>query len=628
MSNWLRGRTVVYNPMPKPPEKPRRFKVFRILWEALKRTAMAMGFALLFSIAVGAWSASQIAKKQVPSLPGEMVLLLDLTGQEESVTGPTRYLEDLGLGGTALSTADTIDAIDAATLDSRVKALALLFGKEEMDMAELQELQTAILRFRKSGKPVRAYADSYGEGGSGLGIYYLAAAADQIWMQPVGIVAVPGITAELPFGRDLLERLGVRPEFFQRKEFKTAMEHFTSNKMSEASRIQTEGLIRDLGDQLVAGIVAARPPVAASFRQLVDQGLFTDEEALRARLIDRLDYLDVFVRDLREKVGGNAKEKRPDFISTEDFFAVIHHESARQGVLTHKDNPLVARITIDGVITDGGGLSPLEASEEIVNASTISTAIMQAAEDDQVKAILVVVNSPGGTPSASETIHRAISRARSEYKKPVIVSMGGVAASGGYWVASAADKIYASGATLTGSIGVVGGKFDASGFWDKIDINWEQVAYGRNGGMWSLNNAFTVEERARFEASLDNVYAAFVQRVAVGRKLSPERIEAVARGHVWTGKQAKELGLVDALGGEDKALDDLAVALGQKDRKTLRLLDLPRTPSALEEIMTLLAEQVGVSPFLQQTFIEPLSPYLSILRGGPLVYAPLARVRH
>lgn len=627
MSNWLRGRTVVYNPVPKALVKVRRFHPGKILWEALKRAAMAMGFVLIFSIVVGAWTASQMTKKQVPNLPKQMVLVLDLTGQEESAAGPARYLEGLGLGSGDISISDTIDAIDAAAKDKRVKALALFLGTQQLELADLQEVRGAIMRFKESKKPVRAYADSYGGGGSGLGMYYLASAADQIWMQPVGVVAIPGMTAQLPFGRGLLDKIGVRPEFFQRKEYKTAMEHFTSTGMSEASREQMVGLINDLGDQIAGQIAKDRKSVAGNFKQLIDRGLFTDEEALQVKLLDRVDYQDVFVAELRKDLEGDAKAKKPDFISVEEFAAVTEYERGKEGMLAKKGNPLVARITIDGMITDGsGGVSPLTGNEPIVTASTIAGAIMQAAEDKNVKAILIRIDSPGGTPSASETIHRAIIRARTDFKKPVIISMGNTAASGGYWVAAAGDKIYASNSTLTGSIGVVGGKFDASGLWDKLDVNWEEVSYGKNGGMWSFNKPFSPDEQERFEASLDNVYAAFIKRVTEGRKLSPTQVEAIAKGHVWSGRKAKELGLVDVIGGEDKALDELAQTLGKDNRLGLRVMDLPRSPSPLEEILQLLSQQIALPAFLPKVLLGEMSPLL-MQQDGRLVYEALPEIR-
>jgi protease-4 len=251
---------------------------------------------------------------------------------------------------------------------------------------------------------------------------------------------------------------------------------------------------------------------------------------------------------------------------------------------------------------------------------------MEAAEDKTVKAILVRVNSPGGTPTAAETIHRALVRAKTEYKKPVIVSMGNMAASGGYWISAPADRIYALPATLTGSIGVVGGKFDASGLWDKLDVNWEEVNYGKNSAMWSFNSGFSPSAQERFENSLDSVYAAFTKRVVDGRKLTPDQVEKIAKGHVWTGRQAKDIGLVDVLGGEDVALNDLAIQLGRNERADLTVIDLPKPESKFQALMNLLAMETALPSYLPAGVLEYLAPAL-VKTDGRFVYQPGINLR-
>lgn len=619
----MRGRTVVYNPVPKPvATAPRRFRPGRIIWEALKRTAMLLGFVMLFSSLVGVWAASRMTgAEKVPSLPEKMVLTLDLTGELNGKTKPSQYLKEFGFGvSSELTVPGMVDAIDAGAADQRVQALSLFLGSAPMDIAELQELRSAIKRFKATGKPVSAYADSFGGGGSGLGLYYLATAADDIWMQPVGVVAIPGMSAQLPFFRGLFEKVGVKPQFFQRKEFKTAMEHFTSREMSPESRMQMEGLVKELGDQISGAIMADRKQVSKNFPALVDQGLFTDDESLSLGLIDHIDYRDVYVEAVRKSVGGDGKARTPDFVTLEQYASVPALKQKAAG-------PKVARITVEGMIVEGAGSNnPLGMQEKMATSGDIANAIMEAAESKSIKAILLRVNSPGGTPTAAETIHRAVIRARTEYRKPVIVSMGGMAASGGYWISAPADRIYALPATLTGSIGVVGGKFDASGLWEKLDINWEQVNYGKNSAMWSFNSAFSPSEQERFEASLDKVYSAFTKRVADGRKLTPEQVEKIAKGHVWTGRQAKDLGLVDLLGGEDVALDSVAVQLGKNTRSDLTVVDLPEPESKLQALLKLLAMETSLSRILPESVLEQMAPAL-VTTDGRLVYQPAINLR-
>ena len=620
--NWMRGRTIVYNPVIKPTTPaPKRFHIGKILWEALKRTAMLVGFVMLFSMLVGIWAAGRVSPDQMPTLPDKMVLLLDMTGEVNNNSKPSQYLKEFGFGQSSeLTVPGMVDAIDAGARDKRVQALSLFLGDSHFDISDLQELRAAIMRFRASGKPVSAYADSFGGNGSGLGLYYLASASTDIWMQPVGVVAIPGMSAQLPFFRGLFEKVGIQPQFFQRKEYKTAMEHFTSREMSPQSREQMEELVKELGDQIAGPIKTDRKQVSQNFQDLIDQGLFTDEEALKLGLVDHLDYRDVYVATVRKSVGGDDKARTPDFVTLEQY-ASVPAQKAR----TH--SPKVARITVEGMIVEGsGGGSPLGMQEKMATSGDIAAAIMEAAEDKSVKAILLRVNSPGGTPTAAETIHRALVRAKTEFKKPVIVSMGNMAASGGYWISAPADRIYALPATLTGSIGVVGGKFDASGLWDKLDVNWEEVNYGKNSAMWSFNSAFSPSAQERFENSLDSVYAAFTKRVVDGRKLTPEQVEKIAKGHVWTGRQAKDIGLVDVLGGEDVALNDLAIQLGRNERADLTVIDLPKPESKFQALMNLLAMETALSSYLPAGVLEQLAPAL-VKTDGRLVYQPGINLR-
>lgn len=609
--NWMRGRTIVYNPVPKSAPRPKRFRAGRILWEALRRTATLFGFIMLISIVLGAIAASRVTPKKAPVLPHQMVLLLDMSGETQAQNGPALYLKELGLGAKDLSVPDMVDAIDAGAKDGRVQALAMFLDDSRFDVSDLQELRAAIVRFRASGKPVTAYADSFGGNGSGLGLYYLASAANEIWMQPVGVVAVPGMSAQQPFVRGFLEKIGVAPQFFQRKEFKTAMEPLTSREMSPQSREQMVGMVNDLGDQITSVIAKDRKKVGANFRALMDQGLFTDTEALRYGLVDHVKYRDEYIAAVRQSVKGNAKFKKPDFVNLEQYSSVPSP--------FYVGGPTVARITVKGMIVEGAqGGNPF-GEEGVATSADVANAIMRAAEDTAVRGILLRIDSPGGTPTAAETIHRAVMRAKSEFKKPVFVSMGNVAASGGYWIAAPADRIYALPATLTGSIGVVGGKFDASGLWSKLDVNWEEINYARNSGMWSMNRAFTAAEQERFENSLDSVYATFIKRVSEGRKLKPEQVEQVAKGHVWTGRQGKELGLVDELGGEDVALDALAKRLGRNNRMEVAVVDLPEQETRLQMLMKMLATEAALPAILPRGVIDYFAPAL-VKTDGRLVY--------
>lgn len=589
-------------------------RLFHGLGVFIRGICIFVGALVLFAIGVGIWSAKHI-EKPTASLPDKMVLVLRLEDGFAEKHGAGDYLSQLGLSEDKLTVRETVDALDRAAADRRIKAFVLSLKATTFELAQLQEVRAAVMRFKKSGKPTFIYAPSYGEGGSGLGSYYLASAFDQIWMQPVGMVSIAGLNAQMPFFKGILNKYGVEPQFFQRKEYKTAMESFTSTEMSPASREQMTALINDMGDQIVAQVNTDRKKVAGTFRALIDQGLFTDQEALKAGLIDRLDYSDVMSEELkRSKEGANA-----ELVDLGDFAA---EQSGKTSA--HK----IALIVIQGMITEDGSGSPYQLESKGVNANELAQTIRDAANDKSIKAIILRVDSPGGTPSASETIRRAIVWAKEKKNKRVIVSMGSTAASGAYWLSANADKIYADAGTLTGSIGVVGGKFDTSGLWQKFDVNWDGVNYGKNSGIWSMSHGFNASEQERFEASLDSVYNNFVSIVANGRKLKPEQVEQIARGRVWTGRQAKDVKLVDQIGGLDMTLDDFAKSIGLKNRGQLAVVEMPKPENPLEALVSMAKKKkpfgtdLGDTPYA--ALLSQLGDYAPFLiyRNQPLVYSP------
>jgi protease-4 len=622
--NWLRGRTVVYNPIPKPIVKPRRYRVLSLLWEALKKTCMVLGAMVLISSILTLWSMSQIVHKTVPAdIPDQMILDLDLSGGFIEDQGPAEYFSRFGLGQTVLTVRETVDAIDRAAGDSKVKALVFRMGSGSYELTQIQEVRAAILRFKKSGKKTVIYAPSFGEGGSGLGMYYLAATFDDIWMQPVGMVAIQGLNLEAPFFKSFLEKFGVKGQFFQRKEYKNAMENMTADAMSPASREMMTGLIKEMADQIVADVETVRGKKfkGKKFSSLIDYGLFTDSEALNAGLIDHLDDEEAMLHDLRKSLGGNPDEREPEMVFLEEYSAYHSYHHGQKRLLEKKTYPRVALVQIDGMIVEGSSGPSSGFEDKFAGADTIADAIREAADDEEMRSIVLRINSPGGSPSASETIARAVVYAREKKNKAVIVSMGSMAASGGYWISAPATTVYALDATLTGSIGVVGGKFDASGLWEKVGIKWDGISYGANSDLWSFNKPFSESGRARYEASLDNVYAHFIARVAKGRSLKPDQVEKIARGHVWTGRQAKELGLVDKIGGLDRVFDDLAVLYGVEGRENLTIVRMPGAQTPLEALYEIFG-QAGAS----LSFLQKLSAMWSVVldaSGGVFALAPM-----
>ncbi len=617
--SWLKGRTVVYNPVPKPPVQPKRFHIGRILWTAIKRTCMVIGAVVLISAIIGVWSAMHAGKKAVPVLPDKMILTLNLDGRVPEESGMSQYLALLNIREEPLTFNVLIDSIERAAKDSHVKALALHVASAGYDISQLQEIRKSILNFKKSGKKTYIYSESYGGTGYGLGLYYLASAFDEIWMQPVGVVAIGGISAEMPFFKDVMEKYGVEAQFFQRKEYKNAMEHLTSSKMSAASREETQGLIDNLATQLIGPIKAERKQVSKTFDSLLNIGMLTDAEALKSGLIDKMDYEDSLFAELDQAY------QDADTISMDMYARAAQRDGFEKGLLGNK-KASVAVIHVEGMIASGsgGGRSPYSMEDTMVGADDIADAIKSAARDKRIKAIVLRVNSPGGSPSASETIARAVHWAKVTKKKPVYVSMGSVAASGGYWISTEATKIYAMDSTLTGSIGVVGGKINLQKLWDKYDVNWERVSYGENSSMMSMNTPFSPSEQKQFELSLDNVYDHFIKRVAEGRHLKPEQVEAIAKGHVWTGKEAKEKGLVDEIGGLNDVLDVIAKDNGLKSRHDLAILHLPSVDNPLSALFELLSSEASLPSWLGKTLSS-----VSLLNSSPrlVIDSDLPQVR-
>ena len=462
---------------------------------------------------------------------------------------------------------ELIERLTVAAADPHVKGFVAKLQDVSLSPAQLQELRDTLVKFRAAGKPTYIYADSYGGSRSGMGAYYLASAFGQIWLQPVGDLSMNGVAAEIPFFKGILDKVGVEAEFSRKGTYKSFPESLTLNSMSPANREMTTGLVNDLASQIVAGIAATRGMTPESVKQLVDGAPYSGEDALKLKLIDKQGYYDMMLAGAKRKAGLSDDNEKDGTLALQDYIPNKAREAKTKIALIIGEGDIVSY----GDVSDG------------MSADKIAAAFEDARKDKQVAAVVFRVNSPGGSPSASETIRHAIMQTQQK-GKPVIVSMGGYAASGGYWISAPADKIVAEPATITGSIGVFGGKFVLAGLWQKLGVHWDSVAAGNNAEMFSSNKPFTAAQRERFEAMLDNIYKSFVTRVAQGRHMTPAQVEAVAEGHVWTGRQAKEKGLVDELGGLDKAVALAKVAAKIKPDQYVPLRLFPEKQTPIEMI--------------------------------------------
>lgn len=593
--SWKNRSVIRRKPEADAGGKPARRRSWRqriVGW--FRALCTGIGALVLIGLVWGGLVASLVSSGAA-HVPDNMVLYLRLSGGLiENQTG------GFGFAGQALPVRDLVDALDIAGRDKRVRGLVVEFDHPSFDMAHLDEIRAAVIRFRMSNKFAVVYAEDFGQG---LGAFYLASAFGKIWMQPMGSVSLPGINAEMPYGRKLLDKVGITPDFIARGEYKNLFEGLERNEMSPATREATTALVNDISTTVIEGIAAGRKLDAQVVRAIVNKGLLTDVEARQAGLIDEIGYRDVLLEGIRTQlVGDKDDEDRLPFYVFEEYAKHARKGIDRMAARHHA--PSVALIYAVGSISSGSAesamKSPLAAygATSGISADDLSGDIREAARNDDVKAIVLRVNSPGGSPTASETIRRAVVYAKERGKK-VYVSMGGAAASGGYWISASADRIYALPLTMTGSIGVAGGKFVLRDLWAKLGINWDGVSVGENSGILSLNEPYSASERERMDAMFDSIYQGFITRVAEGRHMTLQRADQIARGRVWTGRQGLELGLVDKIGGLDMAMNDIASELGARDRFHLNVEIYPKPETPVEQLMKLLEGQVRMGTDLQ-----------------------------
>lgn len=596
-------------------------KAGSLLWGGLRRVCFALGFAVLISIVMGLYTVSQFQKNAAPpTLPDEMVLYLKLDGQVQEIAPQANFMNPFEAVPPTLR--QIVETIDGAAADDRIKGLYVRLQDAQFSLSAVQEIRAAIGRLKEAGKFTRIYSSSYGGAEGGLSRLYLASAFEERWMQPLGIVTMAGLKVEMPFFRPVLDKIGVKPEFYQRKAYKNAYESFTDTEMSAANREVLTGVVASVREAVLADMPADLGMDATALERYIDMGLLTAPEALEAGLITHSDYVDVLVDQIKKDIFGYPEADDDLFVHFGSYAADLARKKRGGG-----DKPTVALVYVDGAIMSSND----SGRDGVASSDRIAPAILDAAEDEDVEAIILRVNSPGGSPVASESILRAVQKAQAEHDKPVIVSMGAMAASGGYWVASSADRIFAMPTTLTGSIGVVGGKISVAQMWDKIGVEWDSsIQWGDNAGMWSLNEGFTAGQQERVEAMLDSVYDAFLARVSEGRGMSLAEAEAAAQGRVWTGKAAVDNGLVDELGGLKDTLAYVADELEVASVDDLQIVQMPRPLTPLERLVKLLSRNgmVFEGLRLQGQLMGAIAPYIDTMAvmndEAVLAYEPVS----
>ncbi len=502
-------------------------------------------------------------------LPRRAVLTVDVAGSLPE-RGGRSWFEEL-VASPPVGRADLVEALTLAATDPRLHAVRLRIGEVDAGFATIQEVRTVLERLGAHGKETAAYLETVGEFAPGNREYLLASGCRRIVLGPLGDVNLTGLAARVPFVRGTLDRLGIAPEFPGIGEFKTARFFFTEKDLTPADREMTRWLLDSLRNQLVADIAASRGLTRARLRELMARAPLTGEEAVAAGLVDEIAEWHAFAEGMRRGEGGARDE-----VSLGRYLRAAR--SARTG-------PVVAVVVVSGALVRGeSGYSPLPLSGgELAGSDTLAEAFAAVRESDAVAAVMRV-NSPGGSAVASEAIRVELARTASTI--PVVVSMGDVAASGGYWITCGASRVLASPATLTGSIGVYGGHLAMARFWEeKLGVTWGRVDGDPNADMFGTLDPWTPSQRAAAEKLLARVYDAFLERVAAARGMEREQVDAVGRGRVFTGAQAVEHGLVDELGGFEEALAAAKELAGLARDAPVRLAFYPRLPPLWQRLL-------------------------------------------
>lgn len=525
---------------------------------------------------------------------------------EETVPPIKKYVE-FTLGGTYTDTktVSTFGTSSTKTLQGLFKKLntlktddeiaGILFKIESVSVgwATLQEIRNKLNEFRETEKETIGYLES-----GGNAEYLLAAAMDRVVLMPVGILNLTGLRAEVLFYKGLLDKLDIEADMLAMGKYKSGVEPYMRDGMSDAFRESMTALLDDLYTQLLAHIAESRDGITAeSIVDLIDRGPFTAEEAEQEKLVDALQYYDELIDTLKTaspdedvqvvQPDYERKRKVPDMNSFAGLMQLLSMLNPPQQAKRTSENQMALIYANGPILPD---VDSLFASMPVITPETLKEAFEKARTDDTIRAVVLRVNSPGGSALVSDLIWREVVLTQRE--KPVVVSMGDVAASGGYYIAMAAGTIVAHPSTLTGSIGVLGGKLNMKGLYNKIGLTKEILAHGQNATLYSDYGGFTPTERERVEKVMKTIYKDFVSKAAAGRSKSFDEVDEIAQGRIWTGKQAKALGLVDELGGLDTALSIAKAQAGFTADDAVNLIVFPKQKPFFEQLMERMIEDM------------------------------------
>ena len=535
--------------------------IFNIVKNLIKKICMFIGVIALIVMlcaVIGARfgnSTLQIADNSY--------LEIDLS-EDFSESAQTTLMDDF-MGYENPNFMQLLKSIEFAAMDERIKGIVLKADSISTDLAQTQNLAAALQNFKNAGKKVYVYSRGFGNLGQGNREYYLASFADEIYMQPHSYIGFTGISIEVPFMKRALSKLGIEPEFYSRYEYKTAMASVTDDKMTSYYKEELSGLADGIMNELKSAVAENRK--IKNIDELVNNAPLKAEQALENGLIDGVMYKNEFDNFLKNKFF-NEKVEITDYAS-----AFVNNQNKL---------PTIAVLTLDGVINSGTESADLSGETAIFSEDVLEQ-IKEISELDNLKAVVVRINSPGGEYGAADEIYFALQDLKKFRNVPLIVSQGGYAASGGYFISLAGDVIIAEPLTITGSIGVFGGKFVISDLWEKIDIDIASIKTNDNADMLSFNHKFNPKEKEIFNVSLDDVYRDFTSKVEQNRKLT-KNIDEVARGRIWLGSQALELGLVDKLGGYGSAIMEARSLGNLSAEERFNIIEFPKKKDFAEKL--------------------------------------------
>ncbi|MQA29063.1 MAG: signal peptide peptidase SppA [Luteitalea sp.] len=563
-----------------------------------------------------------LALGREPTVPSNAVLRLRIGGDLAEVA-PADVLGYLR-GVRTPTVQSIVENLRKAKADPRVSAVLLEpTGFSTPFWGKIQELRDAVLDFKKSGKPIYAYLEYGGDRD-----YYLASAATKVFLMPSSPLDLTGVATYAVFLRGSFDKIGMVPDIHHIGDYKTAANQFTEKTYTPAHREMDASLNRDLFDQMVRGIAEARRKTDDEVRALFDAGPFLPEDALRVGLIDDVAYQDQVMEKLRDVRPGAAMRT----IESDAYSRVS------PGSLGLNSGPRMAVIYATGAIAGGkSGFDPLNGAA--VGSDTLTEYIRQARRDSSIRAIILRVDSPGGSATASDAIWRELTIARNERAdRPIVASMSDLAASGGYYIAMAAQSIVAQPSTLTGSIGIFGGKFVTGGVYRKLGANIESTSIGKRAEMNSPVRPYNPDELTKVREQLQSFYDDFVEKVAQSRNSTPEKIDLLAQGRVWTGHQAKQNGLVDELGGLDRAIVIAKQQAKIDPDAEVELVTFPPHKSfyeLLSEELSGVSQSAAIDAWIADRFsageLELMravrGPYAMFRRGEALALMPFTFVR-